>query len=119
MKQDLVYQYTNSRNRTSTKQMEVTEAKNLISDLLQNHPDNRMRKKFLSMCHEMHWHTEGTTSLDWPRIGNWLLKYGHKHTRDLNAYHGKELSTLVTQFERVLESSYKKELKESGDSSRE
>lgn len=109
LKAELVLQFTGDQARVSTKYLSDQEAKRLINYLIAQQPTNKMRKKILSMCHEMHWHKPGTTALDWERLEAWMLKYGQRKTKDLNAYNEQELRVLVTQLERVLESYYLKQ----------
>lgn len=105
LKQMLVHQYTAGR-ATSTKELELSEAKRLISDLLRADPTDKMRKKILSICHELGWHTP-SGKLDWTRINRFCEKYGHAHKSHLNAYTSVELVRLVTQFENMLKKEYK------------
>jgi hypothetical protein len=61
-------------------------------------PAQRMRRKLISMAHEIGWQLPGGKA-DMPRINQWCEKYGHGH-KQLNSYTAKELPTLITQFER-------------------
>lgn len=109
LKSELVFQYTNGRTERSS-QMNVEECQALINHL--NHikkevrPDkeDKMRKKILSICHEMNWKTP-QGKIDWDRLNNWMLKYGYLKKR-LNEYSFTELPTLVTQFESLLRTYY-------------
>lgn len=66
---------------------------------------DKMRKKILSICHEMKWTVN--QKLDWKHINEFLLKSGYLH-KQLNDYTEQELPKLVTQFEQLLKSYYAK-----------
>lgn len=119
MKSDLVRQYTNGRETSSAKML-VNECQALINHLIvvkngsgsapgtkikayEKTPENVMRRKILSICHEMNWKIG--QQLDWSRINFWLDKYGYLH-KDLNDYTLAQLPKLVTQFENLLKSHY-------------
>ena len=113
-KEDLIYSFTNKRETSSSK-MEVRECQNLNNHLqhlvnelgfAEDDRANVMRKKILSVCHEMNWKLENGT-LDWERLNAWLMKYGYLH-KELNEYSYKELPKLVTQFENMIPNFYKK-----------
>jgi len=114
----LVYQYTNGRTQHSS-EMHMHECQSLINFLSAKQgaqqvtvagrsagkndvfKRDRMRKKILSICHELNWETpEG--AVDFPRLEKYLEKYGYKHKTNLNSYTTEELPTLVTQFENML-----------------
>ncbi len=123
VKVDLVRQFTDGRC-TSSADMRIYEADKLIDHLKtleremdlrtgfgkkthkdENSPENRMRRKILSICHELNWRKDG--KIDWERLNGWLLKYGYLH-KSLNKYTREELPTLVTQFENLLKDFYAK-----------
>lgn len=112
LKGDLVAQFSKDGLR-STKTLEVMEANRFIK-YLENMPDpnDKMRKKILSICHDLQWYKPGTTELDFKRIGDYCMKYGNAHKRHLNAYTHKELVILVSQFESLQYSHYKKRVKD-------
>lgn len=117
-KADLVLQFTQERETSSAKML-VSECQELINHLniikngptdkkqapAQNSVQNKMRRKILSICHEMNWKIG--SQLDWNRINFWLEKYGYLH-KELNRYTEAELPKLVTQFENLLQSYYAK-----------
>lgn len=117
-KQDFVYQYTNGRE-TSTSKMLVPECQSLINYLVvlkqqkgmnkqrkpEQTPAQKMRRKILSICHEMGWKQNG--AIDWDRLNGWLLKSGYLK-KQLNDYTEQELPKLVTQFDQLLKSYYAK-----------
>ncbi|MCK6649816.1 MAG: hypothetical protein L6Q66_09180 [Bacteroidia bacterium] len=109
-KADLVAQVSEGRERSS-RNLTYNECDKLIKHLQslvsENHDkSNRMRRKILSICHEMKWTLPGS-KLDWNKINNWLLKYGYLH-KPLNDYTAKELPSLVSQFEGLLNHYYAK-----------
>lgn len=119
-KEELVYNFTGTRE-TSTSKMEVSECQNLINHLEaatkgltpaipkgNGNPNkaDKMRKKILSICHEMNW-TNEQGKVYWPTLNEWLLKYGYLH-KTLNEYKEAELPTLIAQFENLLKQFYKK-----------
>lgn len=120
-KEDLVYQYTNKRERSSSKML-VAECQALINYLrhlkqntvdvvkkarpvLENTPENKMRRKVLSLFHELNWKANQT--LDWNRINAWMDKFSYLH-KPLNAYKPNELPKLITQVEQLLKTHYAK-----------
>lgn len=70
-----------------------------------NDKAQKMRRKILSICHELGWE-DSTGKIDWDRLNSWLQKYGYKKYINLNDYSEKELPTLVTQFENLLKTRY-------------
>lgn len=113
-KEELVHKFTSGRTTSSSKML-VTECQSMINNLdamtkgytkniaNENTPENKMRRRILSICHEMGWKKEGV--LDWEKINAFLLKSGYLH-KSLNEYTAKELPKLVTQFEQLLKSFY-------------
>ena len=100
-----VAQFTGDPTRTSTKQLTRSQADAMINYL--DESSDRMRKKILSICHDIGWETD-EGKIDWDRLNAWLKKYGHKHKSNLNYYSKKELTVLVTQFEKLQQSEYEK-----------
>lgn len=94
----------------SSKDLSIEEGNMLIA-YLQNEANNskygeaanKMRRKIISMAHQLHWYLPNSQKIDMERINNWCLQYGHGHKK-LNDYTGKELPTLVTQFKAVFAS---------------
>ena len=108
-KESLITQYTGDPDLGSVKDLGAQQADRLISDLRvlkqkSIDPADRMRKKILSICHDMGWELEDGR-IDWKRLNGWLIKYGYLHKK-LNDYKLQELPALVTQFENVQRSSY-------------
>lgn len=117
-KENLALSFSNHRTE-STSELTVLECTELIKYLKneeqkkkvkrhefdKNDPAQKMRRKILSICHEMGWEDSGGR-IDWERLNSWLVKYGYKKYETLNQYSEKELPTLVTQFENLLKSRY-------------
>ncbi|MCE9538711.1 MAG: hypothetical protein K8R85_05790, partial [Bacteroidetes bacterium] len=104
-----------------TSKMQVSECQNLINHLEAatrnitpaipkgqgtGNKADKMRKKILSICHEMNW-TNEKGKINWKMLNDYLLKYGYLH-KALNDYKETELPTLVSQFEALLKHFYKK-----------
>lgn len=120
IKAELVDQFTTGRTQSSS-EMEYRECESLIGYLKSLQSDkkidrmvyahseraDRMRKKILSMCHELGWEITPGGKIDWYRLNGWLLKYGYLK-KELNSYTYEELPALVTQFEQLLKSHYGK-----------
>jgi hypothetical protein len=104
---ELVYNATAGRTKSSA-ELHYYECQRLIQSLsgeanAEAIKADKMRKKILSICHEMGW--ANNNAIDWPRLNNWLTKYGYLH-KALTNYTVKELPKLVTQFENLLKSYY-------------
>ncbi len=109
-KEDLVYQFTSGRETSSSK-LEFKECQALIDHLGRLTKQtfdsgDKMRKKILSVVHELGWETP-SGKIDWKSLNEYLLKFGYLH-KTLNDYEYKELPTLVTQFENLLRTEYAK-----------
>lgn len=112
-KRELVMSFSGGRTEHS-RDMNDVEANEMIRYLRsQTDPADKMRKKIISMAHEMNWHSDshwnGTQKVDMQRLNDWCVKYGFGKKK-LNDYSYKELPRLVTQFEHVY-LSYIKSLK--------
>jgi hypothetical protein len=105
-KTELVLGSSGERTK-STKELTLDEAKALISYLKSQDAEEvkaeKMRKKIISLAHEMHWHLPNSTKADMQRIDAWCKKYSPKH-KSLNNHTYKELPALISQFERVYSS---------------
>ncbi|MDO3641958.1 hypothetical protein [Mucilaginibacter sp. L3T2-6] len=103
-KEDMVYDYTNGRTEhLSEMTHDETQAlvKYLNSFLGQTgNPAEKMRRKILSMAHEMHWELPGTTRVDMKRVNNWCIRFSGQN-KPLDAFKYSELPALVSQFEIV------------------
>jgi hypothetical protein len=105
-KKDLVEQVSQGRVSSSA-DLTIAECHRLIVHLqkIADESDQglvRMRRKIMSICHEIGW-TTAEGKVDYRRLNGWLLKYGYLH-KNLNTYTAKELPQLVTQFENLAKS---------------
>jgi hypothetical protein len=108
-KKDLVRMYSGG-NTESVKNMMYHEARELLSHLnsfvpppeltKEQRDGDRMRKRLISMAHELRWHKQGSLKIDINRIDRWCIKYGYLHKR-FQEYSNKELPGLITQFENM------------------
>lgn len=100
-KDTIVTGFLGGRSKSS-KDLTVKEATSLISHLKSLDPSEKkaevMRRKILSLAHEMGWKKPGSTSIDMIRVDQWCIKYSYAHKK-LNHYTLPELPKLVTQFE--------------------
>lgn len=101
-KAEVIKKYTGGR-ADSTKDMTREEAGALIGYLKSLDPNEKksdvMRKKVISMAHEMGWRDEyGKIKMD--QVNGWCRKYSYLKKR-LDEYSYEELPMLVTQFEAV------------------
>lgn len=105
-KEEMVLGFTSGRSGSS-KDLTSEEANAMIRHLKQLDPEEvkaeKMRRKIISMAHEMGWKVAGNTRADMQRIDAWCVKFGYKHKK-LNQYLPNEMPALVTQFEAVYKS---------------
>lgn len=100
----LVSQATGGRTESSSKMYKIEMSilldhlKELNADETSTDTADRLRKKIISMAHEMNWELVGGRA-DMDRINNWCIKYGKYH-RPLNDHSVVELGILISQFER-------------------
>lgn len=105
-KANIVFGATGGRS-DSSRDLSDAEVRDLIS-YLRSLPNreadkaDKMRKKILSMAHEMGWHilTHGKYHIDMIRVNAWMQKFSYLH-KPLDFYKYNELPRLVTQFEAV------------------
>lgn len=118
----LVSTYTDGRTESSTELLQ-TEASALINFLdaqvkesNQTERCNKMRKKILSICHQMGWYKrvagvlvmrQGRRELDYDAINKFCTERG-PYKQDLNQHTYKQLVVLVGVFENVLKSELNK-----------
>lgn len=107
-KESLVIAFSNGREE-STKGLTEKEAGELIAYLRrqpnpQDQAADKMRKKIISMAHELGWHNlvNGKWVIDMRSIDTWCLRYGYLK-KEFNKYTVEELPMLVTQFQKVYE----------------
>ena len=96
-KKNLIMGFTGGRS-DSSKDLTYQEAGALITYLKSQDAAHKMRRKIISMAHEMGWKIPGTNKIDMNAINEWCKKYGFGH-KLLNEYKEAELPKLVTQFE--------------------
>lgn len=111
----ICYDYSKGRTESS-KDLDNTEMLAIINDLEKGFKEldrsDLMRKKIISMAHEMGWSLSPTLSkgdgvpkmrIDIKRIDAWCVKYG-QFNKGFNAHSYLELTMLVTQFENYYKS---------------
>ena len=105
-KATLTQSFTEGRSE-SLSDLTLPEATAFIQHLKRQDPEEqkaeKMRRKIISMAHEMAWRIPGTTRIDMVRLDAWMEKSSIQHKK-LNRYQLAELPALVTQFEKVHES---------------
>lgn len=98
-REDLCLGASNGRT-THASELTASESAALIKYAVglsgENNASDRMRKKILSMAHEMGWET--AHKVDMERINGWCSKFGYLH-KPLDQYSYQELPKLVSQFE--------------------
>lgn len=101
-KKSIIRTYTKERSESS-KDLTFKEAAALIGHLktfdVKDPKADKMRKKILSLAHEMGYKLE-SGAIDMNRVNAWTSKYGYLH-KPLNSYTYEELPVLVSQFETV------------------
>jgi hypothetical protein len=103
-KADLVTSFTKGRSESS-KELTNDEAKEMITYLTSitdasDAASQKMRRRIISMAHEMHWHLPGTQAINMQRLNEWCENFSYDKKK-LNAYTYNELPKLVTQFKIV------------------
>lgn len=113
MKEKLVLDYTYQRT-TSLREMTFEEAMDMIKSMnaKQMTPDtyskmqksDRMRKRILSMCHQLSWtyydKNQKKQTVSFYKLDAWMMNYSYLH-KLLNSYKDNELPRLVHQFEEM------------------
>lgn len=105
-KEEIVYDLTNGRTSHVSELFE-NESTALLKRLMNEtgmdkSPAVKMRRKIISMAHEMRWEYNGG-QINMEKINEWCIKFGYLH-KELNKYTEQELPALVTQFEQVYHS---------------
>jgi polyhydroxyalkanoate synthesis regulator phasin len=111
-KRALIHEFTNGKS-TSSKDLLKDQAQHLIQhleeklDLVATAPtieqevaSDKMRRKILSLSHEMRWYLPGTGKVDMKRVNDWCQARGFGK-KVLNQYTHDELTKLVFQFKKV------------------
>lgn len=113
LKEAIVSGFTNGRTEHISS-MHPAEFTAFIRHLQSNLPNadaaDNMRRKIISLAHEMGWYKTDTTGkllfkngkpiIDVPRIDGWCKTYGYLK-KSLNSYEYAELPKLVSQFTKV------------------
>lgn len=122
LKQNLIAQFTEDDNKTSTKDLSQQQAEELIYFLKTGKAktydyyasfdfSNRQHRYLLSLCHQIGWEVfserAGKLVVDTEALGRWLHKYGYLH-KTLKEYSENQLPKLITQFENMVKSVIKK-----------
>lgn len=114
LKDDIVAEATNGKT-THASELSDKELQQLIDELnkkskqadtwtmkLETQRTDHMRKRILSMCHQMNWVTWNIDKqkhvVDLARLDAWMTTYSYLH-KPMNAYNYAELQKLVHQFE--------------------
>lgn len=122
-KADLIFQYTQDAEKTSTKDLTYEQAVHLI-EFLQNGDQyvpfsyyaqfdnaNKQHKYILSLCHQIGWtiyHQKLRKHVaDLQKLGAWMKAHGLLH-KPLKTYTSDELPKLVAQFEKMVNNYQKK-----------
>lgn len=96
----ICYQFSGGRTESSRELGDnemLAAIKELEASLLELDKANTMRRKIISMAHELAWKTP-TGKIDMKRVDAWCVKYGYLD-KALNKYTLAELPKLVTAFE--------------------
>jgi hypothetical protein len=95
---DFAAVYSNGRT-TNLADLTHKETQALISEFTEQSPQSKMKRKILSMAHEMRWE-DAAGKVDMPRLNAWCKKHTPSHT-DFNGIPVKELSTVVSVYEKM------------------
>lgn len=75
------------------------ETQTLINSLVAPDATSKMKRKILSMAHEMRWET-AAGNVDFKKLNAWCVKYTPSHT-DFNGIPAKYLPKVVSVFEKM------------------
>jgi hypothetical protein len=95
---DYALVYSNGRT-TNLASLTHKETQALISEFTDPSPQSKMKRKILSMAHEMRWETQ-EGKVDIPRLDAWCKKYTPSHC-DFNSIPLKDLSIAVSIYEKM------------------
>ena len=90
--------YSNNRVKDLA-ELTYAETQNIIAAFVKPSSADKMRRKILSMAHEMHWETSAG-AVDMQRVNAWCNKHTASHC-DFNAISLKELPKVVSVFEKM------------------
>lgn len=96
-KETLVLSFSGGREKSS-RGLTYQEAGALITHLKSLDGSHKMRRKIISMAHELGWKIPGTKKINMEAINTWCKTYGYGK-KELNEYTEQELPKLVTQFQ--------------------
>lgn len=109
-KEQLAYNFSNGRT-CKTSLLTIPECQALINHLqhLQNMqpkviPGDKMRKKIISICHELGWQLKNG-KVDINKVNHFCEQRSYLK-KQLNSYTLNELPALVSQFEKILKAHY-------------
>lgn len=114
LKEELVYQITGDRKKTSTMDLTPTQAQALINKLTTNwaafDKENKQHKYILSLLRQMGWTVEqprwGTVA-DLARFSEWLKSRRSPIIKPLLSMTTEETSKVIYALEGILKSTYK------------
>lgn len=121
LKESLVYQFTETEGKTSTKDLSIYQAEELIHFLQTGKVkdysyfakfdlSNKQHMYIFSLCHQIGWESfsekYNKLVVDMAALGSWLFKYGYLH-KPMIEYTSAQLPKLVTQFENLVRSKVK------------
>lgn len=101
-KEQMVLSFTDQRT-FSLREMDYYETQMLFKNLeeLLGYPENaadKMKRKILSLAHEMKWHVDGSRRINMARVDNWCIGKFKAALDDLNYF---DLMKAVTAFTNV------------------
>lgn len=96
--EDLAFEYSKGRTRNLEK-LTHQETQNLFAAFRVTTPATKMKRKILSMAHEMCWEMPNG-SVDYVRLDAWCNKHTPSHT-DFNSIPLKDLPTVVSIYEKM------------------
>lgn len=107
-KKAIIEQYSNGRT-SSSKELTILEAKALIGNLKSMIPESedetkskKMKNKIIGMAHDIGWELGASGKIDMERLNRWCVHSG-SFKKKLDEHSVSELTSLVSQFERVYE----------------
>lgn len=95
---DFAIVYSNGRT-SNLEDLNHKETQKLIGEFITPSPASKMKRKILSMAHEMRWETK-TGKVDMGRLNAWCVKHTPSHV-DFYAIPVKDLSIVVSIYEKM------------------
>lgn len=102
-KEHIVFDASGGRTKSS-KELTINEARNLISELSEHDPDDRMRRKVYALAYDaniIYGDTPADKRMNTAKLNMFLLSHG-SIKKDLNKMTHKELVKTVSQFEQIV-----------------